>query len=130
MAKKVFKYRGKTLEELQKMSLEEFAKLVPARERRTLLRGFTEQEKKLLKKLRAWKPGQKPVRTHVREMIILPEMVGKEVAVYNGKDWNVVRIKPEMIAMRLGDFSLTRKPVKHSGPGIGATRSTKFISAK
>ncbi len=130
MAKKEFKYRGKTLEELKKLSLEDFTKLIPARERRSLKRGFTEEEKKLLKKIRAWKEGSKPIRTHVREMIILPEMVGKEIAVHNGKDWNIVKVKPEMIAMRLGDFSITRKPVKHSGPGIGATRSTKFVSAK
>ena len=88
---RVFNYKGKTIEELKKMSIEDFARLVPARQRRTLMRGFTEIQKKFLKKLRK---SEKPVRTHCREMIIIPEMVYKKVMVYNGKEWISVDIKP------------------------------------
>ncbi len=124
---RIFNYKGKTIEELKKMSIEDFARLVPARQRRTLMRGFTEIQKKFLKKLRK---SEKPVRTHCREMIIIPEMVYKKVMVYNGKEWISVDIKPEMLGYRLGEFSLTRKKVMHSSPGVGATRSSKFLPLK
>jgi small subunit ribosomal protein S19 len=124
---KIFTYKGKTLEELQKMSLEEFAKLLPARQRRTLLRGLTEKQKKFLEKLRK---SEKRVRTHLRDMVIIPEMVGKKVLVHNGKEWILVDIKPEMLGHYLGEFALTRKRVVHSAPGVGATRSTKFLPLK
>jgi small subunit ribosomal protein S19 len=127
--RKVFTYKGKTLEELQKLSLEEFAALLPSRQRRTILRGFTEQQKKLIKKVRNHK-GEKPIRTHVRNILILPEFVGARFAIHDGKDWNIVEIAPEMVGHYLGEFSLTRERVQHSGPGIGATRGTKFISVK
>ncbi|WP_367114344.1 30S ribosomal protein S19 [Ferroglobus sp.] len=121
-----FRYRGYTLEELQKMTLEQIAELLPARERRKLKRGLTEQEEKLLKKLR--KKGE--ARTHCRDMVILPEMVGKVVYVHNGKEFVRVEIKPEMIGHRLGEFAQTRKFEKHSGPGVGATRSSKYVPLK
>ncbi len=125
---RIFTYRGKTLEEMKKMTLEEFARLLPARERRSLLkRGLTEQQKILLKKLRS---GKEFVKTHVRDMIIIPEMVGKKIGVYNGKEFVPVEIKPEMIGHRLGEFAPTRKRVKHSSPGVGATRSSKFVPLK
>ena len=63
-------------------------------------------------------------------MIILPEMVGVKIGVYNGKEYTPVEVKPEMIGHRLGEFALTRKPVKHSSPGFGATRSSKFVPLK
>ncbi len=124
---KVFTYKGKTIEELQKMSLEEFAKLVSARERRSLLRGFNDVEKKFLQKLRK---SDKPVRTHLREMVIIPEMLFKKVLVHNGKEWILLEIKPEMLGHRLGEFALTRKKVVHSAPGVGATKSSKFLPLK
>ncbi len=121
-----FRYRGYTLEELQKMSIEQIAELLPARERRKLKRGLTEQEEKLLRKLR--KKGS--ARTHCRDMVILPEMVGKVVFVHNGKEFVRVEIKPEMIGHRLGEFAQTRRFEKHSGPGVGATRSSKYVPLK
>ncbi|MEM5813132.1 MAG: 30S ribosomal protein S19 [Candidatus Aenigmatarchaeota archaeon] len=124
-----FTYRGKTLEELKKMDLIEFRKLLPARERRSLKRGFTEEQKKLLKKMK--KLGKdKIIRTHARDMIILPEMVGYKFGVHNGKEFVVVEIKPEMIGHRLGEFALTRKRPKHSAPGFGATRSSSHVPLK
>jgi small subunit ribosomal protein S19 len=124
---RIFTFKGKTIEELQKMSLEEFAKLVTTRERRNLLRGFDKDEKKFLEKLRR---SDKPVRTHLREMVIIPEMVFKKVLVHNGKEWVLVDIKSEMLGHRLGEFALTRKRVLHSAPGVGATKSSKFLPLK
>ncbi len=129
MAKKEFTYRGKNLEELKKMSLEEFAELLPSRQRRKLKRGLKENEKKLVKEVKEHK-SNKPIRTHLRDMIIIPQFVGKKFAIYNGKDWNIVEVIPEMLGHVMGEFSLTRKKVNHSGPGIGATRGTKFTSVK
>jgi small subunit ribosomal protein S19 len=124
---KIFMFKGKTIEELQKMSLEDFAKLLPARQRRALLRGFDDKEKKFLEKLR--KSG-KPVRTHIREMVIIPEMVFKKVLIHNGNTWVGVDIKPEMVGHRLGEFALTRHKVMHSAPGVGATKASKFLPLK
>ena len=129
MARK-FLFRGKTLEELQKMSIEEFAKLLKAKERRKIKRGFTETEKKLLKKIEKSKGKDVLIRTRCRDMIILPMMVGCKIGVHNGKEYVPVMITPEMIGHRLGEFALTRKQVKHSAPGVGATRSSKFVPLK
>lgn len=127
MARK-FHYKGKTIEELKKMELEEFTKLLPTQARRKIRRGFTGQEEKFLAQLR--KHTDKVVRTHCRSMIVLPEMVERKIAVYNGKEFKYIDITQEMIGMRLGMIAMTRKGVKHSAAGIGATRSTKFISVK
>lgn len=124
---RVFTFKGKTIEELQKISLEDFAKLLPARQRRALLRGFDDKEKKFLEKLRK---SQKPVRTHIREMVIIPEMVFKKVLIHNGNTWIGVDIKPEMVGHRLGEFALTRHRVMHSAPGVGATKASKFLPLK
>ena len=115
--------------------MDEFIRLLPARQRRSLLRGLTLQQRILLEKIRRareeMKRGKKVViRTHVRNMIILPEMVGLTIHVHNGKDFVPVEITPEMIGHYLGEFALTRKEVKHSAPGVGATRSSKFLPLK
>lgn len=123
---KEFLYRGYTFEEIQKMSLEDFMKLLPSRERRKLKRGLTEREKIMLEKLK--KKGS--VRTHCRDMVVLPELVNKVIFVHNGKDFVRVEIKPEMLGHRLGEFAQTRRFEKHSGPGVGATRSSKFVPLK
>ena len=124
---KIFLYKGKTIEELQKMNLEDFSKLLPSRQRRVLLRGFSVDEKKFLEKLRK---SNKPVRTHIREMLIIPEMVFKKILVHNGNTWVAVDVKPEMVGHRLGEFALTRKKVLHSAPGVGATKASKFMPLK
>ena len=126
MAKEFF-YRGKTLNEIMKLSLEDFAKLVPARERRKIKRGFTEVEKKLLEDIKA---NPKDIKTHARDMIIIPEMIGKTIKVYNGKEWVMLPITADLLAHRLGEFALTRRQVKHSAPGIGATRSSASLSVR
>ena len=131
-----FSYRGIDLDALLDMSTEELVKLFPARIRRRLSRGLKRKPMALIKKLRKAKreapPGEKPepVRTHLRNMIIVPEMIGSIIGVYNGKTFNQVEIKPEMIAHYLAEFSISYKPVKHGRPGIGATHSSRFIPLK
>ena len=127
MAKKEFTYRGKNLEELKKLSLNELAQLLPAAQRRSLKRGFTEQKQILLKKI---KKNEANIETHCRDMVVLPEMVGKIIKIHNGKEFFTVSIMEEMIGHRLGEFSLTRNRVEHSAPGIGATRSSAELSVK
>ena len=121
MAKKEFTYRGRTLEQLQAMSIKEFAALIPSRERRTLLRGMTDAEKSLLNKLNK----RASAKTQSREMIIVPQMVGKTVQVHSGKEYLPVAITEEMVGFRLGEFVLTRKIAKHASPGVGGTGKAK-----
>lgn len=127
MAKKEFTYRGKTVEELKKMSISEFKELLPARQRRSLKRGLTEQQKRLLKRTRN---GEKDIKTHCRDMIILPEMIGFMIKVHNGKEFVAVMVTEEMLGHYLGEFVITRQKVEHSAPGIGATRSSASLSVK
>lgn len=126
--KKEFQYRGHTLDELKKMSLKELKEVLPARARRSLDRGLNIEEKAFLEKIE--KKDKDIYRTHRREMIILPKFVGKRIAIHNGSEFEVVKIEPEMIGHYLGEFTLTRKDVEHSGPGVGATRSSKYIPLK
>ena len=127
MAKKEFTYRGKGIEELKNMSLNELASLLPARQRRSLKRGLTEQQKILLSRI---KKNKVNLKTHCRDMVILPEMIGKTIKVYNGKEFAPVIIVDEMIGHCLGEYALTRQRVEHSAPGIGATRSSASLSVK
>lgn len=125
-------YKGKTKEELDMMNLQDFAKLVPSRHRRTILRGLTDAQKRLLKKVSATKAGKykKNIKTHCREMVVLPEMVGLIIHTHNGKVFMPVSIVFEMLGHRLGEFVDTRIRLKHSAPGIGATRSSSAQSVK
>jgi len=130
-----FHYRGHTLDDLKRMNMDQFIQLIPARARRSLKRGLPPRQKKLLERLRrayrAKKRGKDLItRTHVRDMIIFPEMVGLKIGVYNGKEFIIVDIKPEMIGHYLGEFSLTRRRISHGSPGIGATRSSKYVPLK
>jgi len=130
-----FMYRGHSLEELQAMSMDEFIRLLPSRQRRSLVRGLTQEQRVLLEGVRrvkeAAKQGGKPVvKTHARDMVILPEMVGVTLLVHNGKDFAAVEVAPEMIGHYLGEFAITNKPVKHGTPGIGASRSSMYVPLK
>ena len=127
MAKKEFTFKGKTVDELKNISLNELAQLLTARQRRTIKRGFTEQQKILLKKLRS---KEKNIETQCRDMIILPEMIGATIKVHQGREFVPVMIEPDMLGHCLGEFALTRKKVSHSAPGIGATRSSASLSVK
>ena len=128
-----FTYRGYTLDELQEMDLDEVAELLPARQRRTILRGLSEEHQKLLDKADGKgdeETANNPIRTHLRDMPVLPEFVGLTFAVYTGQSFERVEIQPEMIGHYLGEFQLTRNSVEHGQAGIGATRSSKFVPLK
>lgn len=123
---KDFKYRGYTLEELQKMNLDELSKLFPSKSRRKLKKGLSHEEERVLKKLKK----NEAVKTHCRNMVVLPEMVGKVVQIFNGREFSRIEIKPQMVGHKLGEFAHTRTFIKHSGPGVGATRSSKYVPLK
>ena len=128
-----FTYRGHTLDELQEMELDEVAELLPARQRRTIERGLSVEHEKLLAEARQADPEETandPIRTHLRDMPILPEMVGITFAVHNGQSFERVNVEPEMLGHYLGEFQLTRQDVEHGQAGIGATRSSKFVPLK
>lgn len=127
-----FKYKGKTTKELKEMSIQDFMKLTPARQRRSLKRGFSNAQKILLKKIQKANAGQykKAIKTHCRDMIILPEMIDMKINVHNGKTFVPIIIAPEMVGHILGEYALTRGQVKHSAPGVGATRSSAHQSVK
>ena len=122
-----FKFYGKTLEELKKMEIKEFMSLIPARQRRSLKRGLSEEKKKFLEKLRK---SSKPVKTHLRDMIIVPEMLDKRILVHSGKTYVDVNVNEEMLGRYLGEFVMTRNKVAHSAPGIGATKSSAAVSVR
>jgi small subunit ribosomal protein S19 len=120
-----FRYRGYTLEELANMSMDEFIQLLTSRARRSLKRGLSYEQRKLLEKVRIAREhggNGKPIK--------LPEMVGVTIHVHNGKEFVPVEIKPEMIGHYLGEFAITNKPVKHGTPGIGASRSSMYVPLK
>ncbi|MBU2639543.1 MAG: 30S ribosomal protein S19 [Nanoarchaeota archaeon] len=122
-----FKFYGKTVEEVKKLDIKEFMKLIPARQRRSLKRGLNEEKKKFLEKL---KKSSKPVKTHLRDMIIVPEMIGKRILVHSGKGFVDVNVNEEMLGRYLGEFVMTRQKVAHSAPGIGATKSSAAVSVR
>ena len=124
---KEFTWKGKLEEEAAKLDMTEFMKLIPSRSRRSLKRGLTEAQKALMKRVEA---GENNVKTHCRDMVIVPAMVGKTLRIYNGKEYLPTVITAQMLGHYLGEFSHTRKGVTHSAAGIGATRSSKAVSAR
>jgi small subunit ribosomal protein S19 len=132
---KDFNYRGHSLDSLLSLSMDEFINLLPSRQRRSLQRGLTPEQRILLEKIRkakeVIKKGQTmTVKTHVRDVIILPEMVGVKISIHNGKEFIPIEIKPAMIGHYLGEFAITNKPVRHGTPGIGASRSSMYVPLK
>lgn len=123
-----FTFKGATIQDLKGMSIEDFTKLCKSHGKRTLKRGFTDAEKKLL--IRIKKNPEGFHRTRSREMIIIPELIGVKLGIHNGKEYVTLEIRPEHMGHRLGEFVPTRKLVKHSSPGFGATRSSKYVPLK
>jgi small subunit ribosomal protein S19 len=132
MARKEFLFHGKNLEELKAMKIEEFMALLPSRQRRSVKRMLAAKEGE--ERLKLYKEIQnnsgKKVRTHIREFVILPQMVGMTISIYNGKEFKDLIISEKMIGHMLGEFALTRAFLTHSAPGIGASKSTKFVSVR
>ncbi|UCG36879.1 MAG: 30S ribosomal protein S19 [Candidatus Bathyarchaeota archaeon] len=132
---KEFAYRGHSFEQLRGLSMDEFILLLPSRHRRSLQRGLTTDQRVLLESVRAARAlaneGQKPiVKTHARDMVILPEMVGITLLLHNGKEFVPIEVAVEMIGHYLGEFAITNRPVKHGQPGIGASRSSMYVPLK
>ncbi len=135
--KKEFRWRGYSLEELQEMPLyppdedpesPSIATLMPSRAKRTLARGLSPECEKLLERVRT--SNGNIVKTHCRGMYVLPEMVGTTIGVHDGQNFVKVEIMPNMIGHALGEFAKTRKSVTHTGPGVGATRSSQHVALK
>ena len=128
-----FSFRGHTLDELQAMDIEEVAELLPARQRRSIERGLSYEKEQLLEEAREAgeeETANDPIRTHLRDMPIVPAMVDVTFAVHNGQSFERVKVEPEMLGHYLGEFQLTRTSVEHGQAGIGATRSSKFVPLK
>ncbi len=126
--KKEYTYRGMTIDKLKELSFDEFIEIVPSRQRRSFKRGLSKEQAKLINDSNA-KPD-KVMRTHRREMIIIPQFVGRKFSVYNGREFVDLEIMPEMIGLYLGELAPTRTTPTHTGPGVGATKSSKFMPLK
>jgi len=127
MVKKEFTYKGKTEAQLKELSIKQYAEIIPSRARRKIKRGFTDQEKILIRKI---EKNEKNIETHCRDMIIIPIMFGKTIKIYNGKEFFPLVVTAEMAGHVLGEFALTRRSVAHNAPGIGATRSSDALSVR
>jgi len=127
--KREFSFRGKSLEELKAMNLEQLSAVLGSRARRSIRRGFNVETTRFFERMSST-PAEKTVRTHCRDALVLPAHVGRKVAVHNGKEFKELEVRPEMIGHYYGEFALTRRFEKHSGPGVGATRSSKFMPLK
>jgi small subunit ribosomal protein S19 len=127
--KKQFMYRGKSVEELKGLEVREFAKYLPSRQRRSVLRNFQVVED-FVKRAKTKIEKGKKIRTHSRDIIIVPQMVGMTIQVHNGKTFNPILIETEMLGHRLGEMSGTRSKVAHSKAGIGATKGSKHKAKK
>jgi len=129
LQKKQCEYRGKTIEELKKLDVREFAKLLKSRQRRFVLRNFQEIDK-FVGRANVKIAKNKAVRTHQRDIIVVPKMVGMKISVYNGQNFVPFEVIGEMLGHKLGEFALTRTRVKHGKAGVGATKGTKSKSKK
>ncbi len=129
---KEFLYRGYTQEELEKTSYEQLFWLLNARQRRSLTRGITDSKRKLIDEIKGGKAGRitNPIKTHLRDLIILPNMVGVTVNVFSGKHFVPVTIRAEMIGHYLGEYVITNRKVSHGAPGVGASRSSLYVPLK
>jgi|SRR3989338_1113897 len=129
MASKEFTYRGKSTEDLKQLDTREFAKLVKSRTRRAILRQ-TQQIEKFVAKCAKCKARGKQIKTHLRDMIVVPKMIAYEILIHNGKTFLPITVIPEMLGHRLGEFAITREKVKHGAAGIGATKSSMAKATK
>ena len=127
-----FTYRGLSQKELEELPLDKLLKLFPARIRRSLTRGINDNKRKLIGEIKATKEGKlkTPINTHLRDLIILPYMVGITVNVYSGKEFVPVTITSEMVSHYLGEYVITNKRVSHGAPGVGASRSSLYVPLK
>ncbi len=129
ITKKQFKYQGKSVEELQKLDVREFAKMVGSRNRRNILRNFQKLEDFIKHSKKKIEKGKMP-KTHDRDLVMVPQMIGWRIGIHNGKSFVPVQVVGEMLGHKFGEFALTRTRAKHSKAGVGATKGTKHKSKK
>lgn len=127
--KKQFKYKGKSVEELQQLEVREFAKLIDSRNRRTILRNFQKLED-FIKRARGKDSKGKRIKTHHRDLIIVPQMIGMKLQIYNGREFVPVEVIPEMLGHKFGEFAPTRRRIQHTKSGVGATKGSRAKSKK
>ena len=129
---KAFTYRGLSQKELEELPLDKMLKLFPSRARRSLTRGINDGKRKLIEEMKAAKAGtlKNPINTHLRDVLILPSMVGVMLNVFSGKEFKPVTIRTEMIGHYLGEYVITNKRVSHGAPGVGASRSSLYVPLK
>jgi small subunit ribosomal protein S19 len=128
MAKEIT-FRGLTIEEVKKLDTREFAKLVKSRTRRAILRQTAFIEK-FVAKCEKCKSKNKQIKTHLRDMIVVPKLLDYTINIHAGKTYLQIITVPEMLGHRLGEFALTRQKVKHGAAGIGATKSSMAKATK
>ena len=129
---KTFSYKGKSVDELQKIPNEELFSLLNSRQRRSLKRGLSDNKKKLMSEIKLAKEGKNknPIKTHKRDLIILPSMIGVTINVFSGKEFTPITISAEMIGHYVGEYVITNKRVNHGAPGVGASRSSLYVPLK
>jgi small subunit ribosomal protein S19 len=129
---KEFLYRGIPNQELESLSLEKLFQIFNSRQRRSLTRGITDGKRKLIEEIKSAKAGKlkTPIKTHLRDLIVLPYMVGVTVNVFSGKEFRPVLIQTEMIGHYLGEYVITNKKVSHGAPGVGSSRSSLYVPLK
>jgi small subunit ribosomal protein S19 len=127
-----FLFRGLSKEELDNTSLEKLFQLFNSRQRRSLTRGITDGKRKLIEEMKSAKAGKlkNPIKTHLRDLIVLPYMVGVTVHVFSGKEFVPLTIRTEMVGHYLGEYVITNKRVNHGAPGVGASRSSLYVPLK
>ncbi|MFH1095763.1 MAG: ribosomal protein S19 family protein [Candidatus Micrarchaeota archaeon] len=132
---RIDKYRGLGKKDLEGMGLEEALPLMTSRCRRAIVRaeaGKNPVLKRFIRRVAQIKKTnpKKTIRTHLRDAPILPSWLDLTFGVHDGKTFKPVLITVDKLGGRLGDFAHTTGRVLHSGPGIGATRGSKFIPLK
>ena len=129
LQKKQLTFRGKTIEELKELDVREFAKFLKSRQRRFVLRRFQEIDI-FIKRANAKILKNKAIRTHQRDLIIVPKMIGMKIYIYNGRNFVPVEVIGEMLGHKFGEFAPTRARIKHGKAGVGATKGSKSKSKK
>ncbi len=131
-----FKYKGYSGDQIRRLSIETLMPLLNSRQRRSLDRRLstymTDEKRKFREELKLSREGKlaSPLKTHIRDMIILPDMIGLSVLVHNGKEFIPFTIRPEMVGHYLGEYSITNKRVQHGSPGVGSSRSSLYVPLK
>ena len=129
---KEFNFIGKSNEVLLNVSNDELFSLLNSRQRRSLKRGLSDNKKKLIAEIKLAKQGKNknPIKTHQRDLIILPYMLGVTINIYSGKEFTPITISAEMIGHYLGEYVITNRRVSHGAPGVGASRSSLYVPLK